>query len=83
MKIAFFRVVTVLICMKRTVGVWGDFSYKNLGCVFFCLMLLLTLHGQVNFIDKVGRIFGKTRRESAADLNFQLVLKQASKPQSP
>lgn len=35
MKIAFFRVVTVLICMKKTVGEWDDFSYKKLWCGFF------------------------------------------------
>lgn len=35
MKIAFFRVVTVLICMKKTVGEWDDFSYKKLWCGVF------------------------------------------------
>lgn len=90
MKIAFFRVVTVLIGVKKTVGEWDAFSYKKLWCGFFCFMFLLTLHGQVNFIDSCTfnverwvEFLGRSEGKVLLTTIFQLVLKQPSKPLSP
>lgn len=41
MKIAFFQMVTVPICVKKTVKEWDYFSYRKLMCVGFFLMICL------------------------------------------
>lgn len=50
MKTAFFQMVTVPICVKKTVEEGDSFSYKKLMCWVF-LSVLLILLGQVYLVN--------------------------------